>query len=59
MRKAVIFGIVGLFMASGAAYAGGGGCGGVIHSAGADSKSQTVATETTQTTKPATKEPQG
>ena len=55
MRKVVIFSIAGLFMASGVAYAEG-ECG---HFENAESESQTVATQTNQTTKPATVDSKG
>ncbi len=64
MRKVFLLSVAGLFMASTAAYAGGGsvgGCGfGSSKSAAAGGQSQTVATES-QTIKPAapTKETKG
>ncbi len=60
MRKAIILGVVGLFVASGAAFAEGtsvgkGGCGwGSTKSASSGTPAQTVATDQTATTKPAT-----
>ncbi len=59
MRKAILFGVAGVFMLTGTAFAGE-GCGwGVTHSASSDSKSQTVATDATTPTTTATKEPKG
>ncbi len=60
MRKAIILGVVGLFVASGAAFAEGtsvgkGGCGwGSTKSASSGTPAQTVATDQATTTKPAT-----
>ena len=56
MRKAIILGVVGLFVASGAAYAeGDGGCGwSSTKSASSGTPAQTIATDQTTTTKPAT-----
>ncbi len=61
MRKAILFGVAGVFMLSGTAFAEGfGGCGwSSIKTASDDTKSQTVATDTTTPATTATKEPKG
>lgn len=59
MRKAIVLGVVGLFLASSAAFAGD-GCGwGTMQSASSGSSGQTVSTDAATTKTPTTKETKG